>query len=154
MAPSSGWPDHDEAPNGSVADPTYTSRITWVDDQPIVSGPRPAERQHAAVGGNVDLTDAQWVPQATPIPALPWYHQRGSYWYVNQLSFDVEAYLISQYQSRLQWQPDPALADGMTFERGIDEVWPGEGIRAYCSPRNWADRRIGYRSAARQRALT
>ena len=77
-----------------------------------------------------------------------------TYW-LFKLEFDAMAYLEARAEGRQQWRPDPYLVEGMTFDEGIEEPWPGEttvpavSVRPGDRGRSW----IGYRSQGRQREL-
>lgn len=160
-APSSGYPDHTKAPAGSVIDPTYVSRITWVDGEIVVSGSKPTDDARSPVyGANAAPSDAEWCEQApTKVTARATLYGP-AYWSLRKLDFDVLGYLDAVAAGRLQWRPDPYLAEGWTFEQGIVDAWPGETTIPAPSPqerkrlRDGAPFRAGYRSERRQQALT
>ncbi len=170
--PSSGYPDHDQAPAGSVIDPTYTSRITWVDGEPVVTGDRPGDDSERSTWtrlslGNDTLTlsdnpapsDAEWVPMPSQAKARRAHHYGPRPYWLRKLDFDVLAYLEQQWASRLQWQADPRLAESPTTAEGLEDAWPGEVTVPVPSPQerkrrgDSAKSLIGYRSAARQYTL-
>lgn len=159
--PSSGYPDHDERPAGSVKDPTYVSRVTWDGEDLVITGSKPDDDRHAPVPGvNGCPSDVEWCEPAVAagVSRAKLYGPR--VWTLRKLDFDVFVYLETVWASRLQWRPDPRLVDGYTLEQGLEDAWPGETTIPAPSPQErkrlrelGAKSRIGYRSEGRQQQL-
>ena len=160
--PSSGYPDHDERPAGGVIDPTYTSRITWLDGEPVVTGAAPTDERQAPMPGlNAAPSDAEWCEQR-PVAGVSRAKLYGpAIWSLRKLDFDVLAYLETSWLQRLQWQADPRLVESPTTAEGLLDAWPGETTIPAPSPQErkrlrdeGARPRIGYRSEGRQQTLS
>jgi hypothetical protein len=138
--PSTGWPDHTRAPNGSIRDPFYESRITWC----------PVFVHDPDLGcEDIHLSDGTWVPlsndcywECQMVDVIPvvrgdkpverdvpsvgtngcpndrdWVPEPGhptlvdpGLYSVVRLPFDREAAGAERAAGRKVWQPDPATA--------------------------------------------